>query len=136
MNVPGSLGGNTPMDLKNGLTSLCGMPNSGWDADSSQRQQDLPQFMMLKRLLQSLNPGAPESRDAALSGAARSLNYNTAFSAPVQFADMCNGLQQSQALALAQLLSAATSVTSEWKSLVSLTLPSLPTRDIDYPIYN
>lgn len=133
INVPGSVGSNMQMDLKNGLTSLCGMSLSGWDADSSQRQQELPQLMMLKRLMQNLNPGGggsgggaplnslailntisdilaktkPESRDAVLSGTTRPLNFNPAFSAPVQFADVCNGLQQSQALALAQLLSAA-----------------------------
>uniref|UniRef100_A0A0X3Q1A0 GYF domain-containing protein n=1 Tax=Schistocephalus solidus TaxID=70667 RepID=A0A0X3Q1A0_SCHSO len=135
INVPGSVGSNMQMDLKNGLTSLCGMSLSGWDADSSQRQQELPQLMMLKRLMQNLNPGGggsgggaplnslailntisdilaktkPESRDAVLSGTTRPLNFNPAFSAPVQFADVCNGLQQSQALALAQLLSAAVS---------------------------
>ncbi|KAL7060020.1 hypothetical protein AAHC03_010099 [Spirometra sp. Aus1] len=127
--VPGS---NIQMDLKNGLTSLCGMPISGWDADSSQRQQDLPQLMLLKRLMQNLNSGGiggggaplsslavlnaisdilaktkPESRDPALWGTTRPLPFNPTFSAPVQFADVCNGLQQSQALALAQLLSAA-----------------------------
>ncbi|BHF73094.1 kinesin-like protein [Sparganum proliferum] len=130
--VPGSIAGNIQMDLKNGLTSLCGMPISGWDADSSQRQQDLPQLMLLKRLMQNLNSGGiggggaplsslavlnaisdilaktkPESRDPALWGATRPLPFNPTFSAPVQFADVCNGLQQSQALALAQLLSAA-----------------------------